>query len=1238
MLLTLRELLAKRRRQGLSLRTIQIAPFAVQILAVVGFTGYAAYYTGQLAVDGVVERLRSEVTLRVENQLQYYLNAPQVLAEFTVDGFNLGNLRVEDPAGLTQQFWQLRDVLAPAEASAIYIGAENKEFIGLGFQDNQRWEVGRSGVSTGNRFFSYDTDEIGTPTDLVTQGKDYDPTQRPWYQKAKAAGKATWSDVYVDFKEKRLKITLARPLYGDQGNLEGVVGVDLVLSHIWTLLGQLDISPGAQTYIVDGDGLLVGMSAPDQPFVIDGEDVKRMAATEASVPLVQDTAKALQNLGTLRGAENSQAIATSITSPQQVDLNLDGELYFLQVAPVGQEMGLDWKIVVVIPQSDFTGQLAWTAWITVGVCVAAALGALGVGVVTSQWISQPVYQLEQAARGLAKGRWDAAVTVRSPRELAHLANSFHDMAAQLQASFDQLARKNAELQRLDKLKDEFLANTSHELRTPLNGSIGLLESFLEGSYGPITVRQKQTLEALLHSNCRLSALVDDILDFSSIQRGRFDLQVQPLSLREVLADVIAILKPVAEQKSLTLVNCIDEASHLPPVVADANRLQQILYNLLGNAIKFTHAGTVTIEAIFEGVGLEKSNGQDYPAHVDELEQAPPVEDVEIESAAKIRSGRVSHQLCIKITDTGIGIPESKRERIFEAFEQVDGSDSRQYSGVGLGLAIARQLVEAHEGRIEVDSTLGIGTTFSVWLPVAVGTEAVPLATVAGLRVSRPFVSLLGELSGELSGAINGVGSDAAIASIGSADRAIIQIEVTDGPSSIVLPVSESASEGLEGSEKPDVAHLAPLPGAHQPQILIVDDDPLNMQVLTERLEGSNYAIIQASSGDEALATVQQGCRPDLVLLDVMMPRMNGYEVAKQLRKQFSANEVPIVMLTAKNQLSDLALGLESGANDYLTKPVSREELLARLKTHLQLSNLNIAYNRFVPREFLELLQKDSIIDVGLGDRTKRTMSVLFSDIRGYTSLSEKMTPEANLQFINAYLAEMEDAIIQNQGFIDKYIGDAIMALFDKPADSALDAAIAMLRSLERHNAQRHLDNPENSDGPIRIGIGIDTGALMLGTVGGQRRLDTTVIGDAVNLASRLEELTKFYGVPLLISHRVLAELQEPERFSVRFLDRLSVRGRDQPVAIYEVLNADPENIRAQKLDTADRFEEAILLFHQRQYVEAAGLFEACLHHSPGDRAIEIYLERSVQLGSPPQNTSSEQSTVESSINTVETQA
>jgi two-component system sensor histidine kinase ChiS len=213
--------------------------------------------------------------------------------------------------------------------------------------------------------------------------------------------------------------------------------------------------------------------------------------------------------------------------------------------------------------------------------------------------------------------------------------------------------------------------------------------------------------------------------------------------------------------------------------------------------------------------------------------------------------------------------------------------------------------------------------------------------------------------------------------------------------------------------------------------LIVDDEPVNLQVLVNHLSLQNYAITQASNGIEALATIENGFKPDLILLDVMMPRMTGYEVCQKIRQQFPANELPVVMLTAKNQVSDLVIGLNVGANDYLTKPISKHELLARIKTHLQLSNINIAYSRFVPHEFLKLLNKESIIEVQLGDQVQKDMSILFSDIRNFTTLSERMTPTENFQFINSYLSRMEPAIRENHGFIDKYIGDGIMALFNR---------------------------------------------------------------------------------------------------------------------------------------------------------------------------------------------------------------
>ena len=269
------------------------------------------------------------------------------------------------------------------------------------------------------------------------------------------------------------------------------------------------------------------------------------------------------------------------------------------------------------------------------------------------------------------------------------------------------------------------------------------------------------------------------------------------------------------------------------------------------------------------------------------------------------------------------------------------------------------------------------------------------------------------------------------------------------------------------------------------------------------------------------------------------------------------------------------------------------------------SELTDAYGRFVPHQFLNLLGYESIIDVNLGDQVQQEMSVLFADIRDFTTLSETMTPQENFNFINAYLSRMEPAITSNNGFIDKYIGDAIMALFSDFADDAVKAGIAMLNILTNYNEDRQRVGYI----PIKIGIGINSGSLMLGTVGGKSRMDSTVISDAVNLASRIEGLTKDYSVPLLISHQTLERLRNPADYAIRIVDKVQVKGKSQYVVVYEVFDADPPEIRSAKLENLAVYTEAMLLCERKQFREAGKLFEECLRTNPSDQVARIYLKR-----------------------------
>jgi class 3 adenylate cyclase len=216
-----------------------------------------------------------------------------------------------------------------------------------------------------------------------------------------------------------------------------------------------------------------------------------------------------------------------------------------------------------------------------------------------------------------------------------------------------------------------------------------------------------------------------------------------------------------------------------------------------------------------------------------------------------------------------------------------------------------------------------------------------------------------------------------------------------------------------------------------------------------------------------------------------------------------------------------------------------------------------------------------------------------------------MTPQENFNFINAYLSRMEPAITSNNGFIDKYIGDAIMALFSDFADDAVKAGIAMLNILTNYNEDRQRVGYV----PIQIGIGINSGSLMLGTVGGKSRMDSTVISDAVNLASRIEGLTKDYSVPLLISHQTLERLRNPADYAIRIVDKVQVKGKSQYVVVYEVFDADPPEIRSAKLANLPVYTEAMLLSERKQFREAGKLFEECLRTNPSDQVARIYLKR-----------------------------
>ncbi|MEG4419824.1 ATP-binding protein [Microcoleus sp. LAD1_D5] len=1106
--LSLNRLSAKISRK-VTLRTVLIVPFVLQVFAAVGIVGYLSFKNSQRAVNDLADQLMGEVSNRIEQNLRTYLQTPHQINQSKLDAVKLGFVNMKDLSAWEKYLW--RQVQLYPYINFTSIANSDGEYRTGEKMSNGTLLINASGQSRGFDFYSYNTNDRGDRTTVAATVKSSDIRQHPAYTYAALAGKPTWSSVYVSLLEPTLILSALQPVYNSQKQLEGVLIAALRLDSIGQFLNSLKIGKSGQTFIIQRNGTLLATSTPEKPFRTQNGQKELFKVKESSDAVTQTTAKYL---------ESHFQNLHQITKSQQLHFAINGKQQFLKVLPFQDDKGLDLLIVVVVPEADFMEQVDAGNRTTVLLCLAALGMATVLGIITSRWIIQPILKLKNAAIALSEGQFDQTVKLDRSDELGVLAAAFNSMAAQLQASFTALETKNTELQRLDKLKDEFLANTSHELRTPLNGIIGIAESLIDGATGQLPDSTNFNLALITSSGKRLSSLINDLLDFSQLKHKTIELQIKSVGIREIVSVILTLSQPLVGKKNLQLINSV--ARELPPIAADENRLQQIFYNLIGNAIKFTESGRVEISA-----ELVTGNAQ-----------SPP-----------------NSQLAITVSDTGIGIPEDKLERIFESFEQADGSTAREYGGTGLGLTVAKQLVELHGGKMGVSSTVGVGSQFIFTLPVS-------------------------ETQPELSS---------------------IQPLLTEGSPILITPefAGKSSIINSQLSDNSDLVENEKI------KILVVDDEPINIQVIINSLSIENYEITQASNGLEALNLIESGFKPDLILLDVMMPQMTGYEVCREVRKKYSPLEMPILMLTAKNQTTDLVEAFNLEANDYITKPFIKKELLARINTQIRLAKLNAAYGRFVPHDFLSLLEKPSIIEVKLGENQERDMTVLFADIRSFTALSENMTPPENFAFINTYLGRVSPAIRKNNGFIDKYIGDAVMALFPTSPSDGVRAAIDMQKEVNIYNQQRE----KNGLCPIAIGVGLHAGNLMLGTIGERERMESTVIADAVNLASRLEGLTKVYGAGILVSGAIIDRLDDPQKYKYRFVDRVRVKGKTNAVSVFEIYDTETEQSIVLKQQTAEVFQEALNFYYEQKFVAAQKVFQNILQINPDDRVAMLYFKR-----------------------------
>jgi len=431
------------------------------------------------------------------------------------------------------------------------------------------------------------------------------------------------------------------------------------------------------------------------------------------------------------------------------------------------------------------------------------------------------------------------------------------LASRYAGTFNQLEKANTELLVLDKLKDDFLAITSHELRTPLTGIIALSEGI---ALEKLDDEQRHSVDLIKKSAQHLNSLVNDILDFSKINAGKADLYITEFDLVPTIMTVVSLLSPSAKEKNIDLK--VEPCSDSVIIRADQRRIRQILINLVGNAVKFTESGSVLV-----------------------------------------RTRHSSNTIAVDVIDTGRGIAGDKLKVIFLPFEQAADVSTREQSGTGLGLAVARRLAELHGGTIEVESRPGEGSTFTLVLSDNLGVQGIERRGYLGVPALVSFSEGMAALSKQQNF------PDVRWDESGSSPRAELS-----GP---------SFQKSLQYS-------------AH---ILIVDDDPINLWTASSLCRKYGHTVSTAKNGAEALAALE-GEPVELVLLDLMLPGMSGYEVCAKIREIYSERFIPVIIMTAHGDgSSEMMRGFECGANDYLAKPFDVKVLMMRIENQLAIKHM-----------------------------------------------------------------------------------------------------------------------------------------------------------------------------------------------------------------------------------------------------------------------------------------------------------
>jgi signal transduction histidine kinase len=713
--------------KAIPLQLVLIVPFLLQIFGTVSLVGYLSFKNGQKAVNNLAAQLMERTRTKVALHLDSYLSIPHKINQLNAEAIAMGLLDVSDRQTMSKYFWKQMQVY---DLSYIGFGLTTGEGGGAARYDGKTLTIDDWSTQPPNNGHTYATDNQGNRTH-VTDIYDWNNFQESWYTEPMKAGKPIWSRIYTwnSTNDSFAFITASagRPIYDTQNRLLGMVGADIHLLKLSEFLQRLDISSTGKIFILERNGLLIANSGTEKPFIVVNDEIQRLQATDSSDTAIQGIAKNIQ-----RTFNDFQ----SITELQKLQLNWQGETHYVNILPWRDQYGLDWLVVITLPEQAFMSQINANTQMTILLCLGALAIASTMGYFTTRRIARPILRINQASQAMASGNLNQTVELTKIWELNTLALSFNYMAGQLRESFTALERSKAELEdrveeRTTELKNAFgdlqrsqaqviqsekmsslgqlVAGIAHEINNPVNfihGNITHLSAYTQDLLRMIQLYQErhysndlevqelaeeidlefliEDLQKMLTSmkmgTDRIRNIVLSLRNFSRMDEAEF----KAVDIHEGIESTLLILQHRLKGKPESpAIQVIRDYDNLPEVECYPGQLNQVFMNILVNAM----------DALDEVNVTEKHS-----------------------SLITIRTSMINNSQWVEIAiaDNGTGMPDKVKNHIFDPFFTTKPIGK----GTGMGMAISYQIItEKHGGKLECVSILGKGTEFVIQVPV-----------------------------------------------------------------------------------------------------------------------------------------------------------------------------------------------------------------------------------------------------------------------------------------------------------------------------------------------------------------------------------------------------------------------------------------------------------------------------------------------------------------------------------------